>query len=250
MNNELASASPTIVAVPLSPKSGFKSLCLDRHAEDQQIGYDPYDFKIRFADSKGRRSSASMLINKMYSWRGYQTGELISTPNQITLVANIGDQPVGTLTLSLDSPSGLLADELYRDAIDAVRQEKRFVCELIKLAVDQNASSKQVLATIFHIAYIYGRLIRKVTDLLIEVNPRHVNFYKRMLGFVQIGEERQCPRVDAPAVLLRLDLDYTDEQIRLHGGKTGQSQERSLYPYFFSLREQEGILGRLQKMED
>ena len=59
-----------------------------------------------------------------------------------------------------------------------------------------------VLGTLFHLAYIHGRLIRGATDLVIEVHPRHASFYRRMLGFRIIGAERICPRVDAPAVLM------------------------------------------------
>ena len=39
--------------------------------------------------------------------------------------------------------------------------------------------------------------------VVIEVNPRHVRYYERMLGFEVIGPERMNPRVEAPAVLLR-----------------------------------------------
>ena len=40
-----------------------------------------------------------------------------------------------------------------------------------------------------------------------EVNPRHVRYYQRCLGFRQLGEVRQCLRVDAPAVLLHQEID-------------------------------------------
>jgi hypothetical protein len=40
-----------------------------------------------------------------------------------------------------------------------------------------------------------------------EVNPRHVGYYQRCLGFQQIGDLRQCQRVDAPAVLLHQEIE-------------------------------------------
>jgi hypothetical protein len=36
------------------------------------------------------------------------------------------------------------------------------------------------------------------------VNPRHVAFYRRALCFEVEGEERVCPRVGAPSLLLRM----------------------------------------------
>ena len=138
---------------------------------------------------------------------------------------------------------------MYRDEVDRVRYQGRSVCELTKLAVDQRQGSKRVLASLFHIAYIYGRILNQVTDVFIEVNPRHAPFYRRMLGFTQCGETRICPRVNAPAVLLRLQLDFVDQQISAFGGQVDLGPaERSLYPYFFSKHEESGIARRLRAM--
>jgi hypothetical protein len=56
-------------------------------------------------------------------------------------------------------------------------------------------------------AYLCGRVIHGVTDAFIEVNPRHATYYKRLYGFETAGSPRTCPRVNAPAVLLRLRLE-------------------------------------------
>ena len=83
--------------------------------------------------------------------------------------------------------------------------------------------------------------------MIIEVHPRHAGFYKRMLGFTEIGGEKACPRVnDAPAVLLHLDMRHVDEQIALLGG-TGAGRGRSLYAYFLSREEQDEILASLNQ---
>jgi len=53
-------------------------------------------------------------------------------------------------------------------------------------------------------------------------------------------------RVDAPAVLMRLEIAYMEEQIKKLGGKMeGAGREKSLYPYFFSPSEEIGITNRL-----
>jgi hypothetical protein len=102
---------------------------------------------------------------------------------------------------------------------------------------------------LFHIAYIYAHRLNRCTDLLVEVNPRHVLFYKRMLGFTDCGPERLDPRVGAPAVLLRLDLGFAEQQIAEMGGHIELATEkRSLYPYFFSEREESGIEWRLREL--
>jgi hypothetical protein len=78
------------------------------------------------------------------------------------------------------------------------------------------------------------------------VNPRHVSYYERMLGFVVAGPQRVNLRVNAPAVLLCLDFEHARAQIARVGGRPEVSPlERSLYPYFFSAAEEAGIVDRL-----
>jgi hypothetical protein len=168
------------------------------------------------------------------------------SPNKITLFAETGGETVGTMSLCLDTPEiGLPADENFRDLLDELRGQGRRLCEPSRLAIDKGVS-KRVFAALIHISYIYARNIHGYTDYIIEVNPRHVMFYKRMLGFRDFGGERQCTRVGAPAVLLRLELDYMGEQIRQFGGlMEAHNDERSFYPYFFPTWDEPGITGRL-----
>jgi hypothetical protein len=76
------------------------------------------------------------------------------------------------------------------------------------------------------------------------VNPRNVVFYKRMLEFREAGERKMCERVSAPAVLLHLNVAYVTEQIVRFGG-TRDASQRSLYPFFFSPAEAEGLQRRI-----
>jgi hypothetical protein len=236
----------TIVAI--SPYQ-LKDLVLPEHpsvAPQRGEKVEEQVFKIRLAHSSERVSSASMLVQRKYAGRGYKANDFQKAPERITLMASQNDKVIGTLTLGLDTPNGLLVEDLYKPEIDTLRQVGRKVCELTKLAVDQTHGSKHILASLFHISYIYGRVMQGYTDVVIEVNPRHAAFYKRMLGFTDFGPERMCSRVNAPAVLLRLELDYVDQQIALLGGKTDSVQgERSLYPYFFSKIDEVGITNRV-----
>ncbi len=242
----------TIIGLP--PISRARSLAALSVEHDKKEGTpqsfpEEEIFKIRLATSNDRRESASLLIQKMYSWRGYATDTPTApaNPNHITLVAGQGDVIIGTLSIGFDSSTnGLLADEMYKSEIDVLRTQGRQIGELTKLAVDRDLRSMQVLAALFHLAYIYGRNIHHLTDAVIEVNPRHVGFYKKMLGFERLGEEKTCPRANAPAVLLHLQADFITRQIQKFGGLGDKARgERSLYPYFFSPDEEAGITHRL-----
>lgn len=207
-------------------------------------------FKIRTADSSGQRSSASVLINRMYATRGYRTTPLPERqlPTRITLTASDHDTTIGTITIGFDSVHGLHVDDLFGDETQQLRGEGRKVCEFTKLAMDSAVRSKRVLASLFHVAYIYAHRMMGFDDLLIEVNPRHVRYYHQMLGFSVFGETRLNRRVNAPAVLMRLPFSHAHEQIAKFAGRADVSPtERSLYPLFFAIHEEAGIVGRLRR---
>jgi hypothetical protein len=202
---------------------------------------------IRVADTEEGRNNASMLINKMYAWRGYGSSHRVEdNPNRITLSASDEGQVIGTVTLGIDSPLGILADEVFKDRIDALREQGAKICEISKLAFDPTVRSKAALGSLFHILYIYAHHLYRCTDAVIEVNPRHRRYYEHMLGFTTFSERRTNPRVSAPAYLMWINLGYMGEQIELMGGNAESGQScRSLYPYFFSPREELGIANRL-----
>ena len=130
---------------------------------------------------------------------------------------NDASATVGTVTLGLDGPHGLLAELTHADVIEHVRATGRKVCELTRLAIAESADSKSVLASLLGLAHFVGRSMNDVSDAFIEVNPRHVNFYSRVLGFVVAASEKVCERVCAPSVLLRLELDALEDRLKRIG---------------------------------
>jgi hypothetical protein len=219
------------------------------HIEDVIVNQD--SFGIRLLDTAEGRNSASMLINKMYAWRGYAgTHQVSDDPNRIVLTATDKGNVVGTLSLGIDSTIGLMADEVFGEELRELREQGAKLSEFTKLAFDPSVRSKASLANLFHLAVIYARDMHQCTDIIIEVNPRHRGFYKKMLGFEQIGELKTSLRVNAPAYLMRVRLAYATEQIMQHGGTFAtNTSNRSFYPFFFSPREENGIVARLLRME-
>jgi hypothetical protein len=240
----------TIIAIP--PSSTLRPLSHELSPDSVGGPVRENEFKVRLATSEGRRSRASYLVTRRYAWRGYSVSTASANPaNRITLAAFSHEQAVATITVGVDSPAGLAVEALYPDEVKTLRGHTgTSLCEFTKLAVESMIRSQAVLAALFHIAYIYAHRIRGCTDLLIEVNPRHVRFYRAMLGFVVHGAERLDPRVDAPAVLLKLELAHAESEIaRLGGHSELAEQVRSLYPLFFSPVEEQGIERRLRSMD-
>jgi len=243
----------TIIDAEMEPGGRLRTM-LSRPAE-LTLDVDVSDevalrlFKIRTAYTARQRTSANVLIERRYSWRGYDVPQLQPDGDldRITLVASDEDTTIGTLSIGFDGTGGLSVEELFPGEVQDLRDTGHSICEFTKLAMDSVLGSKRVLASLFHVAYLYAYRVKGFDCLLIEVNPRHVKYYEKILGFRVMGPERMNRRVNAPAVLLGLDFAHTEEQIGKFGGQPSLSAtERSLYPFSFSVDEEAGIVGRLK----
>lgn len=200
---------------------------------------------------------AHRLQTDMYAWRGYRGSvspsrcPRIGGPScsKITLVAALEDRIVGTLTVAPDCREGMNADELFQEYIDGFRANNRQLCELTRLAVDNAHKSSRLLATLFHLAYLYAHRVRGCSDLIIEVNPRHTAFYGHSLGFRDRGDTRLCPRVNAPAKLMHLECDMAARLIRMCAGNPIHRSERfSFYRHFLTGAEGTVALNNLRRL--
>jgi hypothetical protein len=168
-------------------------------------------------------TAADDLVSRRYAWRGYRMApskaacasrEAQGSP-RVVLLAQHGGHLMGTLTVRPDSPQGLFAEQSYFDEIHAMRRDGHRLGELVKLAVEEGADWKAALDALVQSAYLITRVVNSLTDVVIEVNPRHVRFYQRVFGFAVAASERFCERVRAPSVLLRLDLEQFGRRLQL-----------------------------------
>lgn len=215
-----------------------------RLAEEELSG-----LSIQAAGDPQQRRMAQALVGQRYAQRGYRRSEPaidVEPRHLLTLRAVAEQRMLGTLGIRFDSELGLNADLVFDTEMQALRGAGRELCEFTQLALDIEVPSKQVLAALFHTAYIHAHHVHGAELLVIEVNPRHVAYYRRMLGFQVGSEARLNPRVQAPAVLMSLDFDHVEAQVERYGGKPAMGAvARTLYPFFFSPAEEAGILAGL-----
>ena len=202
-----------------------------RAGDEQSIALGPL-VTAAIAASTRQLAEARALVESRYAWRGYalQADDAVSTLPGTTLIATQGARTVGTLTLRVDGPAGLAADECYREAINLVRHAGRRVCELTRLAIDTAANWRPTLGALIGLAYEVGSVRYGVSDVFVEVNPRHARFYQQTFGFDTAAGKQICPRVKAPAVLLRLEVERLDARLREIGAlPRSLSQPRTQY---------------------
>ncbi|MCB1914780.1 MAG: hypothetical protein KDG52_03550 [Rhodocyclaceae bacterium] len=168
---------------------------------------------LDFEVASGGLPAASALAKRRYQQRGLGTVGVGGTGDRvpgITVLAKHGAHLWATLRLGLDSIAGLQADTHYRQEIDRLRGSSRHIAEVTRLAIDAPCPPGAMLMEMFRQAVRQLRHQAPITDLVIEVNPRHARFYVQRFGFIQIGDERICSRVGAPAVLLHRPISSAD----------------------------------------
>jgi len=147
----------------------------------------------------------SDLIARRYSSRGFNVAARAADPNLYTFAAYESGQLVGTVSMRFDSPAGLVAEQLYRTRSPGSASG---TCDCANSPGwrSMNRRCPRSARVAVHSCYLYSHIVCGLTHAVIEVNPRHVAFYRRVLHFKQLGEQRHNLRVDAPAVLLSLDF--------------------------------------------
>ncbi len=225
---------------------------------------DQLDFRLQVANTRSLREKAYRLAYDVYLASGYTTkredrfcvNTFDARPHTFTiLISTASGEPAGTVSLVFDSPAGLPSDEVFSDQLRPLRTQHRKLVEVTRLAISPDfVHSRVLLVRLFNFIYAYARLRRGADDFIIEVNPRHVEYYRKLLGFEALSPEGAalaCPRVQgAPAQLLRLDLAYSDQQIahgRTPNVELDRSQRRMLYPYFLSQRQERQVSNFLKR---
>jgi hypothetical protein len=219
-----------------------------RRAPLNPFGGPPLELNSDFGSLDG---DALGLVERRYGDRGLAVSrERFSSRNEdgdVVCTARDGDKIVGTLSVRFDGVGGLKADLLFAEELAEWRAAGVKLCEFGALAVDKHSHDpKRLLAQVFHLGYLHAHRRARFERLVIEVNPRHVAFYRRWLGFMPYTSARHNPRVDAPAVLMSMELSHAREQISLLGGQPEKmATSRSLYPLFWDAATEAAMLAKI-----
>jgi hypothetical protein len=211
----------------------------------------PDVFRVRVARPRTVNEDAGMLVQRRYGSRGYQAALTVTDPSLYTFAAYDSGTLVGTLGVRLDSPAGLKIEELYGDEVEALRARDLRLTEFTRLAVAESAASKEVLGALFHTAVLFSHVVRDCTNVVIEVNPRHVAYYRRVLFFKPLGPQRHLERVGAPAEALVLEFATLMNAIDAHFSKPDwRERTGSFFSTWFTPQDAEGIIGRLRRLDE
>lgn len=215
------------------------------------------DFIVKIANTQQEREDVFRLGYQVYREKGYikenENEWMIQNYdfNQDTIILTVLDHNkklVGSVTLVFEGTTILPSNNLYKNELNALRKKGSKLAELSRLVVDRNhRNCKEVLVLMFNYLAIYIKDVKQYDGLVIQVNPRHVQYYKSLLSFEELGGEKACPIVqNAPAILLHLSIDRYNKEKSKHITQTDSHKERSLYPYFLKPEQEQLVASYLQ----
>lgn len=219
---------------------------------------------IRTAE-EGR--AAFRLLYQQYRKRGYCAAnaseiyfapQALESPSKIFMLKDSG-QLIGTIALIADSVKGLPMDQLFKEELDGLRIKGRRIAEVGMLALDMsrhgrsmfslgNIKKMNYLFTLYKIMFDAARADLGVSDLVINMNPKHTSLYK-YLAFEAMGEVKHYPGCSKPALPMRMEVSRAIEKARLKGGgffyNIG-SDSRDRASYDWSSDEKQELLRELR----
>ncbi|QDU36059.1 hypothetical protein Mal4_03420 [Maioricimonas rarisocia] len=184
----------------------------------------PTDFAVREV-TKIARTHEEWLAAYRLAYENYLRKGLVSEnifgirvtpfhllPETTTFVSLQDSEQVATVTLIGDSSDGIPMESIFPNQVAQIRDEGATFGEVSSLA-SRPMPTKEFLQVYLKLMRLMAQYARSVgmERFLMVVHPRHVPFYKRMMGFRMIGETRSYPTVcGAPAVPCQLEFAEVD----------------------------------------
>jgi hypothetical protein len=179
---------------------------------------DLHGYTVGLAQSLPERMAAWSLLFREYQSKGLATeGEegLWLTPHDLlpdttTYAVYFDGRLRSTLTAVTDGEMWLPCEDVFGEEISTLRADGRRITEVISLAssIASPRLGHLALLALFRLMFLRARYMLARTDMVIAVHPRHVDFYRKKLLFMQISGARAFDKVNgAPAVLMHLDLE-------------------------------------------
>lgn len=194
---------------------------------------------IKFAETQNEHEQAFALVYQAYVQSSYipnpsPDGKVSSIysflPETFIFIAKSYQSVISTLTQIFDSKLfGLPLDSMYREELKELREQGRTIAEIGALATKKDFRWKNLFMVLCQIMYWYARY-KKVNDLCITVNPKHLRFYNTIFLFEEFGPKKQHPKFATPVVLLRLNMEHIETKVKTAYNKL--DFDCNLYDYF------------------
>lgn len=225
----------------------FRTLSAGKKEEIKRVIESGKGFRVRIGRRPGTPWQASQLVEKRYGRRGYQMPTQWDDPNLFTFMVHQEGALIGTVGIRFDSANGLGADKTYPEAIKTLRQNGHRISEFTRLAVETTADSITAMCALFHSAYLWASVVHDYDYCVIEVVPRHIQFYQRLLGFTVHGEGAFNNISHSAATLLGISFKEIAQSLK--SKRIDASGNKDVFQFGFSEEEAAAIVRELQRIK-
>ena len=178
-------------------------------------------FSIRIARTFEEHADAFSLVHTAYAYLGIEavrkqvmrTTKQHVLPEATVFVAYEGENLVGTLTVTLDSPAGLPVEDDYPKEIEDLRRGSKLV-ELGSLAVVKRCWGDGVTTLLNIAAFHWSINILGATDCVIGINPKACVWHRAIYGFEMLGAVSQHSNLLAPVQGMLVSFDTSIAHLR------------------------------------
>ncbi len=184
-------------------------------------------YRVRIARDVREYEDAFHLLHIAYVYQGIEavrSNKMRITPQHVlpeatVFVAYEGEQCVGTMTVTLDSPVGLPLENDYPQELDSLRVAGARPVEYGSLAVVRRCWSTGVTVLLNMAATYWAMNMLRASDVVMGINPKAAPVYRAMYGFRQLGEVKHHSDLTAPVKAMVLDLEKAVPFMRKHHPK-------------------------------
>lgn len=130
-------------------------------------------------------------------------------PTSEVLLAKLRSTVTSTLSMFGDCHLGLPMQSMYPIEIDNLRDQGLKLAEIGCLA-DRRQGPVRFMETFGRLGRLLAQVgqARGIDAFVVATHPKHARWYKRLMGFRQIGDHTECPYANGnPAVALVLKFD-------------------------------------------
>jgi hypothetical protein len=175
-----------------------------RRAHFERLPIDRYT--IRVAHTLEQYESAFRLIHVGYVFEGIESLRPIDLRiteqhvlhEAVVLIAYEDEQPVGTITITGDSPAGLPLDRDYPEGVDRLRHEQARLAELGSFAIVRRCQKTGLAQLLSMAAMRVAFRSFDASHVVIGVHPKATPMYRAIWDFEPIGAAQMHSELRAP----------------------------------------------------
>jgi hypothetical protein len=183
----------------------------------RKVGLDHLDvsqFRLRIARTREDYRQAFRLLQVGYMFQGIEPvngRELRINEHHVlrreatVILACEGDQVVGTMTFTLDSPAGLPLDGDFPQELRALRAEPERLGELGSFAIVRRCWRSGV-SQLLGMACVQLAIRQGAQRLVIGIHPRAEDIYAALWGFHRLAAPQRHCSLAAPVVGMQVEI--------------------------------------------